>query len=71
MQKCHLELLDVLRAEIADLYRLRVEDDARLRRLERLAWDSAHPGPGRRHEDRPSPDSAKLRRAIEGLPKRT
>lgn len=46
MRKCQLELLDVLRAEIADLYRLRGEDDVRLRRLEeRLARHSACPGP--------------------------
>ena len=44
MRTCHLELLDVLRAEIADLYRLRGEDDARLRRLERLARRQPSPG---------------------------
>ena len=44
LQKYHLDLLDVLAAEVADLYWLRHQDDARLHRLEKVVRRSA-PGP--------------------------
>ena len=37
MEKIYRELLDVIRAEIAELYRLRRSDAERLSRLERSA----------------------------------